>query len=103
MALIKCKECQKEISDKAVSCPYCGCPTGRSINTSVQLDPAPHKRRKYRIQSLIFTPMFIFGLIFGILCIVSGETVKMIIWFAIGFIGFIGSITSDVGLYLNKP
>jgi len=69
MALIKCSECQKEISDKAVSCPYCGCPTGRPINTSVQLDSAPHKRRKYRIQSLIFTPMFIFGLIFGFVCI----------------------------------
>lgn len=27
MALIKCPECGKEISDKAVSCPNCGCPT----------------------------------------------------------------------------
>lgn len=26
MALIKCPECGKEISDKAVSCPNCGCP-----------------------------------------------------------------------------
>lgn len=26
MALIKCQECGKEISDKAVSCPNCGCP-----------------------------------------------------------------------------
>lgn len=26
MALIKCPECGKEISDKAVSCPQCGCP-----------------------------------------------------------------------------
>lgn len=24
MALIKCNECGKEISDKAVRCPYCG-------------------------------------------------------------------------------
>lgn len=27
MALIRCPECGKEISDKAVSCPHCGCPT----------------------------------------------------------------------------
>ncbi|MBE6983601.1 MAG: zinc-ribbon domain-containing protein [Ruminococcaceae bacterium] len=27
MALIKCTECGKEISDKAVACPHCGCPT----------------------------------------------------------------------------
>ena len=26
MALIKCPECQNEVSDKAVSCPHCGCP-----------------------------------------------------------------------------
>ncbi len=26
MALIKCTECHKEISDRAKQCPYCGCP-----------------------------------------------------------------------------
>ena len=26
MALIKCYECSKEISDKAVNCPHCGAP-----------------------------------------------------------------------------
>ena len=26
MALIKCPECGKEISDKAAACPNCGCP-----------------------------------------------------------------------------
>ncbi len=26
MALIKCPECQKEISEQATSCPNCGCP-----------------------------------------------------------------------------
>ena len=28
MALIKCGECKKEISDKAEVCPNCGCPVG---------------------------------------------------------------------------
>lgn len=27
MALIKCTECGKEFSDRAVACPNCGCPT----------------------------------------------------------------------------
>ena len=27
MALIKCPECGREISDKAASCPGCGCPS----------------------------------------------------------------------------
>lgn len=26
MALIKCPECGKEVSDKAAACIYCGCP-----------------------------------------------------------------------------
>ncbi len=26
MALIKCSECGKEISDRAITCPNCGCP-----------------------------------------------------------------------------
>ena len=26
MALIQCPECGKEISDKALTCPSCGCP-----------------------------------------------------------------------------
>lgn len=26
MALIKCQECGKEISNKANTCPNCGCP-----------------------------------------------------------------------------
>lgn len=27
MAMIRCRECGKEISDKAPTCPYCGCPS----------------------------------------------------------------------------
>lgn len=32
MSLIKCFECGKEFSDKADSCPNCGCPTSITIN-----------------------------------------------------------------------
>jgi len=36
MSLIKCPECGKEISDKAVACPQCGYPIGNvSFNTSI--------------------------------------------------------------------
>ena len=30
MALIKCSECGKEISDKAKTCPNCGCPVNKN-------------------------------------------------------------------------
>lgn len=32
MALILCKECNREISDKAEICPHCGCPVKESKN-----------------------------------------------------------------------
>lgn len=33
MALIKCKECGKEISDKAKTCINCGCPLSETITS----------------------------------------------------------------------
>lgn len=32
MSLIICKECGKEISDQAESCPHCGCPVNEHIS-----------------------------------------------------------------------
>ena len=37
MALINCLECNKEISDKATSCPHCGCPIKSAINYSIYI------------------------------------------------------------------
>lgn len=36
MALIKCKECGKEVSDKADKCPNCGCPVSYSVENREQ-------------------------------------------------------------------
>lgn len=38
MALIKCPECGKEISDKAESCPNCGCPIEKMEKTLIEND-----------------------------------------------------------------
>lgn len=35
MALIKCGECGKEVSSKAVACPYCGCPIEETVKEGV--------------------------------------------------------------------
>ena len=32
MALIKCGECGREVSDKAVNCPHCGCPISDTMS-----------------------------------------------------------------------
>ncbi len=43
MALIKCSECQREISDKATSCPHCGYPLNKiemQENENYEIDDA---------------------------------------------------------------
>lgn len=35
MALIKCPECGKEISDKAAACPNCGCPVSEMSTSGI--------------------------------------------------------------------
>lgn len=37
MALINCPECNKEISNKASSCPHCGCPINLNTGYTVYL------------------------------------------------------------------
>lgn len=41
MAMINCPECGKEISDKAASCPNCGCPIG-FVSTAARGDDTPY-------------------------------------------------------------
>jgi len=43
MALIKCVECGKEISDQAVSCPSCGNPVSSQAKTPVLIEKTSKK------------------------------------------------------------
>lgn len=39
--LIKCKECGKKISDKAITCPNCGAPVGKQqVGIAIMKDPS---------------------------------------------------------------
>ena len=38
MALIKCYECEKEISDKAPACPHCGAPKEEQPRQTDEMD-----------------------------------------------------------------
>lgn len=46
MALIKCTDCGKEISDKAKSCPNCGCPV--VLETENSKENAPEKENEVK-------------------------------------------------------
>ena len=84
MALIKCSECAKEVSDKATACPNCGAPIGsertpqRRGNTAVRVVRAGWR------WGAIGALLVIGGLIAGIAGASSG-------WFVliVGFVIFI--------------
>ena len=42
MALIKCEDCGREVSDKAAACPQCGAPI--AVQEPVSIDPQTHAR-----------------------------------------------------------
>lgn len=77
MGLIKCTECGKEISDKATTCPNCGCPVNSTAGTTPppmqQTMPnmqtqAPVKRKKGHgclITILVFIGIIVFFAIIG--------------------------------------
>jgi len=37
MALMKCPDCGREVSDRAKSCPFCGCPIGPGANGTLRV------------------------------------------------------------------
>lgn len=76
MALIKCPECGKEISDKATACPNCGCPVIPSKrNESINTDFATPKKDKKKGGCL--KPILIFFVIcIGISAIKAFQTTE---------------------------
>lgn len=48
MALIKCPECGKEISDQAITCPNCGCPISLNAETTIKTISRSQPSKKER-------------------------------------------------------
>lgn len=62
MALIKCPECGKKISDKASACPNCGCPV--QIST-IKVDD---EMRTHKDKRRFIVPFFTISIIIFIIC-----------------------------------
>ena len=66
MALIKCPECTKEISDKAPTCPGCGCPiTSAKIHeeVGVNLSTVQLTSKSLKIELILSTFFFLISVI----------------------------------------
>jgi len=48
VALMICPECAQQVSDRANTCPHCGCPVGRNAPTYLDNNPQWPRRRKSR-------------------------------------------------------
>jgi len=78
MALVKCSECGKEVSDKAVACPFCGNPVG---GTPVTIELTSKKWKKWVIVAFV--------LWFIALCFIGSNASFALLLFIIGFITLI--------------
>lgn len=52
MSLIKCSECGKEVSDKAISCPNCGNPINLNSNSDVVVNNKKGKKVRKKDSTL---------------------------------------------------
>ena len=64
MALIKCPECGKEISDQATACPNCGCPVKQ--NTTPISNPQTSLKAKKRKNGCFIFIIIVFLLFLGL-------------------------------------
>ncbi|OGY35235.1 MAG: hypothetical protein A3D99_01010 [Candidatus Andersenbacteria bacterium RIFCSPHIGHO2_12_FULL_45_11] len=86
MALIKCPECKKEISDKAGACPSCG--------YSVKAITVEQTSKKYKNEQIVGAVLIVVGMVM----IISREY-----WGAIPcFIGLVVIIHAKSGAWYNN-
>jgi hypothetical protein len=85
MALIKCAECRRDISDKASACPFCGNPVGDKPVT------IQRTKKRWKGITLISILTIVFGMIF------AGADHSMGISFI--FLGITGLIVSRIGAW----
>ncbi len=88
MALIKCSECGKDVSDKAATCPSCGAPLLAAADARVTVDNPPVRvvRAGWRWEA-IGALLVIGGLIAAIAGVGGFGWLVLIIGFAIFMIG----------------
>ena len=60
--LIRCKECGKEISDKATTCIHCGAPLQKQVDNK-QTVHVEETDKEIKVVQLVSTALFIIGML----------------------------------------
>ncbi len=105
MALIKCSECQREVSDRATNCPGCGAPivTPASGDTSPNLVMIEKTSKKWKKNILVSLCTLSAGIVLALIGgAAAGPTLDdggfsvMLIGLGVGIIGIFGFVWSVV-------
>ena len=106
MALIKCPECGKEISDKTESCIYCGYPlkekkTAQSVHETKK--PLESHVVAYRCSPGSTVSIFVIGLILGLVIMIAylalGISFGDVLWLSMGLIAILAVFLIIVSSY----
>ncbi|WP_455714122.1 hypothetical protein [Anaerosporobacter sp.] len=54
MALVACEECGREISDRAESCPHCGCPISKLSDKVTSINMYTYNGQTYDISEVYY-------------------------------------------------
>src|SRR5690554_6147029 len=68
MALIKCPECGKEVSDKSRECIYCGCPLSNALESkkaTQQVEIASLDIKGKNLKKTVISIVIILGVVVG--------------------------------------
>jgi len=96
MSLIKCAECAKEISDKAIACPHCGNPV-----KPLTIEQTSKKWKTIRLISWI--GLLVGGFVFTVHYEQGGFDDYMTgIGMTIATAGFVGILVSKFGAWWNN-
>ena len=69
MAIVKCTECGNEISDKATSCPHCGCPMEAIMKATKDEKKVGSAKKKRIIVVCMFSVLVVVGILLWFLMI----------------------------------
>lgn len=100
MALVKCKECGKEVSNKAEICVECGFPLSKKKNGSEEIKTQQKTRKSLKLQLLLSKIMMILGFVlaFGYS---QMKDDKVIIYICVFVVGIILYVASRVRIWWN--
>ena len=104
MALTKCSECGKEVSEKAFTCPNCGKPL-QDISKATQRSPVTieQTKKKWKVVRLISWLMIITGVILFIKGLADGSnSLSFRLGIFVGFFGIVGSLIGKFGSWWSN-